>query len=219
MKGVGAEGWPGQPECPSDSALQGLVHMTLGPFAQLTIRKWREAALQVHGLGFVDTPTTCQAGPLASLCLWLQSGLSRPRTDSGEGPQPPDLGLQKLLWLGVRWEAPGWSAGPLASRVRWVASPAQTTTAGSRHQVALSPPQRCSPVLPTFSCHSHQVGRLDHRQWCPREEVQSKQVCGPGLAPGSWVGQEQSHHVWSAAPLTVGILQVAQGFPWDLVRI
>lgn len=34
-----------KPECPSDSALQGLVHVTLGPSAQLTTRKWREAAL------------------------------------------------------------------------------------------------------------------------------------------------------------------------------
>ena len=136
------------------------------------------------------------------------------RRPSAPRPWPAEASV-----VGGGWEAPGWSAGPLASRVRWVASPAQTTTAGSRHQVALSPPQRCSPVLPTFRCHSHQVGHLDHRQWCPREEVQSKQVCGPGLAPGSWVGQEQSHHVWSAAPLTVGILQVAQGFPWDLVRI
>lgn len=105
VKEVGSEERPGQPECPSDSALQGLVHMTLGPFAHLATLKWREAPRQVHGLGFVDIPTTRQAGPLASLCLRLQSGPSRPRADSGEGPQPPDLGLhwdppQKLLWWG-----------------------------------------------------------------------------------------------------------------------
>lgn len=87
-----------------------------------------EGGRPARGLGFADTPAAQRAGPLASLCLRLQSGLSRARTGSGEGPQPQTSACNgtpssRFCAWGRGGEAPGWSSGPLASQDRWVARP------------------------------------------------------------------------------------------------
>lgn len=70
---VGPE-WPRAAGLRAGGGLRGVawnLDLLTAPLPKLITSRWRQKNLKVCGLGFVDKPPTCWAGPLAALYLGL----------------------------------------------------------------------------------------------------------------------------------------------------
>ena len=190
--------------------------------------------MQVHGLGFADTPTTCQASPSTSLAAkWPLKTQDRFWSRRGS-VSCPALSLQALVRAGTPGEdslVDAGAAGGEGGCSRLVCRIPGITGAGVGSPCPTQPHDNSTPrqtrgsTIPAemLACPVHfQVSQSQRGVWDHHRHHTPKGGCAAQAGLRGWgrttaPGLDQSRAAMSVSKLTrtIRILQVIQGFLWD----